>query len=355
MPRCSKTLLFLVWLVGCSSGADEEAPPVPVKCVLVTTGTAETSVVLRGQVRPPPDKDALVSASVAGTIATLPVREGDPVVKGTMLATLDERTFYDDVRQAKTGIEQAAAGAAAAAAADARKSGLLQQGVVSRADADTARADAARAKAELAASETTLDSAYANLDRARMRSPIDGIVVRVYRQVGEVVDGTPGQPVVEVADPTHLELRAEVPVAQLISLKVGMPARVTVDPSVPAVGGHVASVSPAVSMDTGLGVVRIALDDGSGLPIGAIATATVVIGSRPNCAMVPADALRGGEGGGLEAVVCADGKAKVVAVQAGEKTEDGSIPVTDGLAPGDQIVAGGGVGIDAETPLECTP
>src|SRR5262249_54195712 len=147
--------------------------------------------------------------------------------------------------------------------------------------------DAARAKAELSASEATLDTAYADLDRSRMRSPIDGIVVRVYRQVGEIVDGTPGQPVVEVADPTHLELRAEVPVVQLVALHVGMPARVSIDPEAPTVGGQVAAVSPAVSVETGLGVVRIALDDGSGLPIGAIATATVVTGSQPDCALVP--------------------------------------------------------------------
>ena len=44
------------------------------------------------------------------------------------------------------------------------------------------------------------------LERTTVRSPLSGVVLHVFRKSGELVDGTPATPILEVGDPSALEL-----------------------------------------------------------------------------------------------------------------------------------------------------
>lgn len=340
-------------LAGCTkaSVAEPEAPRA-VRCAAVETGSAAEERTVRGPLRPPPDRDAPVSSRVPGTILSIPVREGDAVKKGTVLATLDDRLLGDERRRAEHAVEQARAAATAADANAARKARLLEHGITARADSEAAAAEAAKARADLGSAEAALDAARAEFDQTKLTSPIAGFVVRVFKQVGESVDGNPGQPVVEVADPSRLELRAEVPVADLRLLRSGQPVRLTVDGVDEPIDAKVASVSPGVSSETGLGVVRIALPEKVEIPVGAMATAHVLVKMHAGAALIPAAALRGGADGTLEAVVCDGEKARIAAVKAGVRTGDGRVEILSGLRAGESVVADGGLGLDDGAAIE---
>src|SRR5207237_4804152 len=75
-----------------------------------------------------------------------------------------------------------------------------------------------------------------NADKMRITSPIDGLVVlkTIWKNgsFGEMQEGEevrPGQPILEVVDSTAMRVRARVSQADVDRVRVGQPARITLD------------------------------------------------------------------------------------------------------------------------------
>jgi multidrug efflux pump subunit AcrA (membrane-fusion protein) len=200
--------------------------------------------------------------------------------------------------------------------------------------------------------EAASKRARRQVERATVRSPIAGVVVRLLRRPGELVDGTPATPVMEVADPSQLELVSDATASDLVRIAKGARATLTVA-ALSGLGwaGTVSAVSPAVDRTTGLGTVRVAIDlqQGARPPIGALGTVRVVVGSAHPASAVPKQALRGGLGVEADVVVCGgDGFAHVTHVKRGTEAADkvevapvsaGALVAVDpiGIADGDPI------------------
>lgn len=83
------------------------------------------------------------------------------------------------------------------------------------------------ARARVAEARAALALAEARLGEMRIASPITGVVLRKNLERGELA--SPGQPILTLMDPGDLWLRAYVPEEEAGRLRVGQPARVTVD------------------------------------------------------------------------------------------------------------------------------
>src|SRR5439155_9251742 len=152
-------------------------------------------------------------------------------------------------------------------------------------DLDDARTKAAASTAELDAANARASLATSQLARRELRSPRGGVVLHLWKRVGESVDGTTATPVAEVADLSILELHAQVATGAMARIADRLPATVRViglDARFPA---SVVRVAPAVDPTTLLGGVRVAVDpkaDGiAGAKVGSAATARIVIATRP--------------------------------------------------------------------------
>jgi RND family efflux transporter MFP subunit len=334
--------LLLALLAGCRRGEREGEVPTPtrtVRCAPATAQSVTDSVELRGTIAPLPDRDAQVAPQVPGRILRVLVREGDAVSAGQEVARLDAAPLADEAAQAEAARDKTVAERKNAETTRARVERVFEHGIAARQEVEDAvtRADAARA-AEGEASAAAR-RARRQVERAIIRSPLRGVVVRVLRRPGELVDGTPATPVLEIADPARLELVADAPAAELVRLAKGQRASVTVA-ALPGAGwtGVVVALAPAVDPATGLGVVRIALEPAEGArpPIGLLGLARVAIGAPRTAVMIPRVAVRAGAAGALEVVLCGkDGVAHVRTiargVQVGDQAEAG------GLAAGDQV------------------
>src|SRR5205823_603168 len=150
-----------------------------------------------------------------------------------------------------------------AEATQARTERVFEHGIAARQEVDDATTRAETARAGEREAEAVTQRARREVERATVRSPLSGVVVRILRRSGELVDGTPATPVVEVADPSRLELVADVPAGDLVRLGRGAQAEIS-SAALPGVRWHgaVAVVSPAVDRTTGLGTVRISIDLG---------------------------------------------------------------------------------------------
>ncbi|HWU90557.1 MAG TPA: HlyD family efflux transporter periplasmic adaptor subunit, partial [Kofleriaceae bacterium] len=187
--------------------------------------------------------------------------------------------------------------------------------------------DAANARSGLASK---------NNARRELRAPHAGVVLHLWKRVGESVDGTTATPVAEVADVSTLELRAQVPPAALAPVRDGMPATVRILGIEGALDAEVARVAPAVDPVTLLGGVRIRIRGTHPITVGSAATGQIIVARRPGL-LVPASAVRRSMVGADEVVVCDEGTARVRAVTVGRRTET-TAELAHGVAAGERVV-----------------
>jgi multidrug resistance efflux pump len=101
---------------------------------------------------------------------------------------------------------------------------------------ETARVEGARARLKLA---------KVQLERARLRSPLKGQVLKTYVEPGELAGPASPEPAIIVADTTRCCVRAFVEEMDAREVRVGMAARVTADgPRGQEFRGHIVRLSP---------------------------------------------------------------------------------------------------------------
>jgi RND family efflux transporter MFP subunit len=169
-------------LAGCgrSNKADPAgepaAAPVAVETARVTVQPMETIVVAQGTLAPAQGDSAKVAAVTAGRIETIPVREGDRVAAGQVVATLDSRASNAQANQARYGAQAAesdrvSALRAARLALDAAgidREAALQQArtTLQSAETDLAKTRAGARPQEIAQADQAVRQAQATRDRA---------------------------------------------------------------------------------------------------------------------------------------------------------------------------------------------
>jgi RND family efflux transporter MFP subunit len=353
-------LLSLALVLGAchhSEGDAESAGgPKKVRCAAATQQVVTETVELRGTVAPLPDRDAQIAPQVAGRIVRVVVREGDRVTSGQVVAQIDSGPLEDQVKEADAGLTKARAERKNAETTLARVERVFEHGIAARQEVDDASARAASARAAESEAEAAAQRAHRQLDRASVRSPLAGVVLKLLRHSGELVDGTPATPVCEVGDPSQLELVSDAPAQDLVRVAAGDVATVTMA-ALPGRlwKGKVAVVAPAVDRTTGLGAIRITLDlsGGPAPPVGVFGTARIASGKPRDAVVVPAAALRSAVGADAEIVVCGgDGAAHVRKIQPGVAS-DGVVEIRGGeLKPGEKVAVEPVLGIAEGDKLE---
>src|SRR5262249_19283995 len=156
----------------------------------------------------------------------------------------------------------------------ARAQRVFEHGIAARQEVDDATTRAASARAAEAEADAVAQRARRQVERATVRSPLAGVVIKGFRRPGELVDGTPATPWGEGAARSRLGLLPAASAADGVRPAAGQPATVTVAalPGPPG-AGSVAVVSPAVDRAPGLGPVRVSLvpaDDAPRPPVGVL-------------------------------------------------------------------------------------
>jgi RND family efflux transporter MFP subunit len=349
-------LWIAIVLVACKHEAadegDDKPAPAAVTCQPVAASEVEEAIEVTGLIAPPPKLDAIVSSPIAGRVGQVAVEEGDRVEAGALLATVEDPALPAGSLEAKAGVAAAQAGKAAADQELARQERLVNAGIGARKDLDDARAKAAAAAAELDAANARAGLASTRMARRELRAPRAGVVLHVWKRVGESVDGTTATPVAEIADTTVLEVHAQVPPSALTKLTDGMTASARVLGSDDALPATVVRVAPAVDATTLLGLVRLRIDGPAPLKIGSAASARIVIAKRPGL-VVPAAALRRSLVGADEVVVCDKGVARVRPVKVGNRGERG-VELADGVKAGEEVVVDHVLGLEDGQQLTST-
>jgi multidrug efflux pump subunit AcrA (membrane-fusion protein) len=148
--------------------------------------------------------------------------------------------------------------------------------------------------------QTTLDTAQSNLDNAVIKATVAGVVTTISAQVGENVSSTSTTGFIVIANTGSEALHGTIGEADVVKLKLGQVATVTVD----AIGtakmtGKVTSLDPVATIAAGVPVygidVTIDLPNPAVKP-GMSGTANVIIASSPNALTVPNLAVKTANG-----------------------------------------------------------
>jgi HlyD family secretion protein len=221
--------------------------PVPVTVHRVDVGLVEDTVVNSRAGTIESRRRSQISPGVAGLVVAIPAAKGARVKKGDLLLRLNDREHKAQAELAARALEAARAVAEQARLeADhaerqwQRAQDLARNNVVSetayeldRTRALTTKAGLAAAQAHIQEAEAALESARALLEKTVITAPFDGVVLNVSTEVGEWISpsppGVPIPPVLDLIDPAALYLSAPIDEADVARIRVGLPARITLD------------------------------------------------------------------------------------------------------------------------------
>ncbi len=246
--------------------------------VSVQTGKAQRQdlssiVTASGEIKPKTYVN--IGANAFGKITRLYVKEGDRVKKGQLLAQLENVQSAADVAATRASLEASRTDALAAEAnlntakadlnrakADVERSrldwdraeGLYKAALISKAEYETRKATWQSAEAGLAQAEARVAQAKAQLDSAGRHvaqtdasltrasdvlqktvyaAPYDGMITNLPVREGETVvigiQNAPGSTLMTLADMSVITAEVKVDETDIVNVKLGQPAEVTID------------------------------------------------------------------------------------------------------------------------------
>ncbi len=194
-----------------------------------------------------PRTNVEISAQVSARITALPKREGELVQAGDVVVRFDARDLQArvDAAQARIAAETARLEGARARAklAEAdfnRQTQLFESGDIALGNLERAESEHLQMLSELKVIEANIDSARAtlieaqrDLDNAVIESPIDGVIIKLNAEVGELaMIGTlnnAGSIILEIADLSDMLVRARIDESNVADVRAGQHASVYVN------------------------------------------------------------------------------------------------------------------------------
>jgi HlyD family secretion protein len=223
-------------------------PPVPVTVYEVSRGPVEETVTNSKAGTVKAGRRSKMSPEIGGRVAFIGARAGDKVRKGDVLLRISDSDLRaslglaeQDLATSRAAAREACLTAELAARELQRSLDLEKDRIVSEAaldrlksdrDATAARCEAAQAAVERA--RAAIDLARANLRKAVLLAPFDGVIAELKAEVGEWVSPSPPAvpipPVFDIIDPASIYVSAPLDEVDAGRVAPGLPARITLDP-----------------------------------------------------------------------------------------------------------------------------
>lgn len=346
---CIVFALFPVW----SAAADleltaQQMANLKLSTTVVNARDSQARLNLTGTLRADRRKTHAVAPIVEGMVTELKVIEHERVRKGQILARLRSSTLG----QTQADYLEALARNELAQTERNRIESLWKEGVVAESRWLQVDSEHKRARATLEARRrlltlaglsaeqiTALAKEPARLAEFTLISPIDGVVVNVEIETGQLL--TAGQPAFHVDDHSTLWAVVKIPVASLAQAKVGAEAIVTIQasPDQPY-RGQLESLGGEVDADSQTLAGHIVVQNRDGLLRPGMHAQVALSGLATQGLMVPANAVFRMGDQAYVFKVAGPRRYQAVVVTTGP-ARDGWIQLQGGLAAGSEIVSEG--------------
>ena len=199
------------------------------------------------------------------------------------------------------------------------------------------------AEAQVSTAKAHSEGLAVQLSYAKVLSPISGVIADRPVYPGEMAAS--GAPLVTIVDISQVIARANVPVKEASSIKVGRPVRITGPDG--DIAGKVSVVSPVVDPSTTTVEVWVQLPNpGEKLKPGGTVRVAIIAETLQNTIVVPASAILNSDEGGQKVMVVdsssvAHERKVTIGVRQGDRVQ-----IVGGLQDGDRVITSGGLGLD---------
>jgi membrane fusion protein, multidrug efflux system len=277
---------------------------------------------------------------VAGQVLARNVKVGSTVKKGDVLAVLDTSQLELGVRSAEASLASAQSQLTNALSVDERAKALAKDGFASDAQLQSSSQNLAAANTRVESAKAQLDKAREQVGYAELTADYDGIVTATSIEVGEQIGA--GIPAIAIARPDLRDAVIDVPEDALGLINIGdtFVVTTTLQPDLP-VEGKVREIAPGADNLTHTIRIKIAIDDApANFRIGTMIEATArKIGKQ--VMLAPASAVLD-EGGKLYLwkYETPSGTIKKVPIEATSNSH-GDYMVTGGIDAGSEVAVAG--------------
>jgi RND family efflux transporter MFP subunit len=301
------------------------AAPETVPSMFEVTGSAE------------PWRRVAPGTKLMGRIAEVPVREGDRVRKGQLLARLDDRDLQAAVDHAGAALAMAEANHENARVHHERLFDLHSRGSVTDKNLEDGTVGALVAEAGVKQARANLSAAEVTLDYAAIRSPIPGWITSRSVEAGNMA--SPGAPMFVVEDLSRIKVTMQVPEGDVVGITAGDPVEVRIDVLDLDLDAVVDRVVPTGDPASRTYQVQVVVENGSGEIKSGMFVRTRFHGESRDALLVPVSAIvNRGQLTGIF-TVGENGLARLRWVRTGRLEADGgSVEILSGLSDGERYV-----------------
>lgn len=238
-------IIVLIAIVAVAAGVSRKREkPIPVTTDKAFRKTITQLVTATGKIQP--EIEVKISPEVSGEIIEMPVKEGQVVRKGDLLLRIKPDAYRAQVEEQQAALSSARSAevqqTAALAKADAdyrRIQHLFEAKLMSESDRKAAQTSYEIAQSALNGSrfdvqrsEGALKQIDDALSKTTIVAPTDGSISSLTSLLGERVVGTSqfaGTEVMRIADLSMMEARVNVNENDIVNVKIGDVARISVD------------------------------------------------------------------------------------------------------------------------------
>jgi HlyD family secretion protein len=372
-------LVVVVIGLAIANGGKEKS--INVQTETVSRRTITSIVQATGKIQP--EVKVKISPEVSGEIIDLPIKEGQQVTRGQLLAKIKPTTFeaaheqgMASLNASKARMEQSRANMITAKQAFNRSKELRDKNLISASDYEAAEAQYQVAQAnfnasnfEIKATESQLKQLTESLRKTAVIAPMGGVVTSLVSELGETVVGTSqfsGTEMMTVSDLAVMNAEVEVDENDVVNVSIGDKANITIDAYPGRIfRGTIVEIANSAKLK-GMGTqeqstnfeVKIRIDDFKGVDLrpGMSCIAKIETETKENVMAVPmiavtrrdksddptADSIkRAATGGEVPTIVFINdnGKAKAVPVKTG-LSDNLYVEILSGLSGNEEIIKG---------------
>ncbi|SDL98310.1 RND family efflux transporter, MFP subunit [Catalinimonas alkaloidigena] len=302
------------------------------RSVLVATQPVERKnfahfIEVRGTVMS--NQNITIGAETAGMVQQIPVREGERVRKGQLLASIDADVMNQNIAELKSQLELART-------VFEKRERLWKQNIGTE-------VQYLESKANRDALESRLRSLQSQLGKAQVRAPFNGVVDEIMLREGE--NAMPGVPLMRIVALDEVYVEADIPEAYLGQIKQGDEVML----QFPSLGdsaytGRIRAVSQVIKADNRTFPVEISLSNTNRqLQPNMLAVVKIKDYSAPDAVVIPTQYIR--QERGQDVVFVLNGPkekqfAKRVAIERGLNYQN-ETQVKSGLQGNEQLITDG--------------
>ncbi|KAA3451774.1 efflux RND transporter periplasmic adaptor subunit [Mesorhizobium sp. SARCC-RB16n] len=335
------------WKAKAAEAAQSAQPAPKVPVTVATVQKTDFPLYFYGLGTVTPLNSVTISSRVTGVVTQVPVKQGQMVKQGDLLAEIDPGPYQAVLDQAKAKQTEDEATLKNSQVVLKRLSTLLQKTFETQQDVDNQQAVVNTTTAEIEGDKAAIEAAQLNLDYTKITSPLAGKTSFRTIDPGNIVqaDQSPGLFTVVQLQPIYVsftEPQEDIPTinktfaAGPVSIDVLAPDMKTVLASgtLDAVQNQVDQTSGTISLKASFANRDQALWPGQSV------NTRMRVGTVAGAIVVPDEAVQHGPDGLFAYVVGDDGKAHRQTIKTGP-SDGGNTVVTDGLSPGQRVVSAG--------------